>query len=62
MRVYRRAGEVAQTDEADMGMTYDELSVYGKLRKISNCGPYCMFSKLVHLWKETCSPIQVFFW
>ena len=27
------SGDVAQTDEEDMGMTYAELSVYGTLRK-----------------------------
>ncbi len=31
--------EYVQTDEADMGMTYEELGVYGKLRKIYRCGP-----------------------
>ena len=27
-------GAVAQLDEVDMGMTYDELSVFGRLRKV----------------------------
>ena len=27
--------EYTQTDEADMGMTYDDLTLYGRLRKIS---------------------------
>lgn len=26
-----------------MGMTYEELSVYGRLRKIFRCGPVSMF-------------------
>ena len=26
-----------------MGMTYEELSVYGRLRKIFHCGPVSMF-------------------
>ncbi|KAF4082927.1 hypothetical protein AMELA_G00134030 [Ameiurus melas] len=52
-------GQVSQTDEADMGMTYSELSVIGKLRKISKCGPYSMFCKLIHSWRESCSPSQV---
>ncbi|XP_078484077.1 glutamine-dependent NAD(+) synthetase [Ciona intestinalis] len=52
-------GKIAQTDEADMGMTYDELSTFGKLRKISMCGPYSMFMKLVTLWKDKCTPSQV---
>ncbi|OXB59573.1 hypothetical protein ASZ78_010087 [Callipepla squamata] len=49
-------GQVSQTDEADMGMTYAELSIYGKLRKIAKAGPYSMFCKLVNLWKEICTP------
>jgi NAD+ synthase (glutamine-hydrolysing) len=43
----------------DMGMTYEELSYYGKLRKIQGCGPYSMFCKLVHTWKERFSPREV---
>ena len=30
----------------DMGMTYAELSDYGRLRKPGACGPYSMFMKL----------------
>ncbi|XP_023281286.1 glutamine-dependent NAD(+) synthetase isoform X3 [Seriola lalandi dorsalis] len=61
-------GQVSQTDEADMGMTYSELSVIGRLRKISKCGPFSMFCKLIHMWKEVLSPTEVaqkvkhFFW
>ena len=43
-------GKIAQSDEEDMGMTYKELSIYGKLRSQSKCGPYSMFCKLLHLW------------
>ncbi|CBQ73960.1 probable QNS1-Glutamine-dependent NAD Synthetase [Sporisorium reilianum SRZ2] len=39
-----------QADEADMGMTYDELSVFGRLRKNLKCGPYAMFGKLLQEW------------
>lgn len=42
-----------------MGMTYDELSVFGRLRKVEKCGPYSMFTKLVHEWGSYFSPIQV---
>jgi NAD+ synthase (glutamine-hydrolysing) len=42
----------AQTDEEDMGMTYDELTWYGKLRKLHRCGPLSMYRKLVSLWSE----------
>ena len=45
-------------NEVDMGMTYDELSVFGTLRKISRCGPYSMFSKLTALWNHL-SPTAV---
>ena len=48
-----------QSDEADMGMTYDELSVFGRLRKVDKCGPYSMFTKLVHEWGSFLSPVQV---
>eukprot|EP00756_Hemistasia_phaeocysticola_P006332 Hpha_TRINITY_DN13778_c0_g1::TRINITY_DN13778_c0_g1_i5::g.142281::m.142281/K01950/E6.3.5.1, NADSYN1, QNS1, nadE; NAD+ synthase (glutamine-hydrolysing) len=39
-----------QTDEEDMGMTYEELGVYGDLRSRGRCGPFQMFQKLVHRW------------
>jgi NAD+ synthase (glutamine-hydrolysing) len=45
--------------KADMGMTYDELSVFGRLRKVEKCGPYSMFTKLVHQWGSLLSPVQV---
>ncbi|KAF7251743.1 Glutamine-dependent NAD(+) synthetase [Varanus komodoensis] len=54
-----KKGQVTQTDEADMGMTYGELSVYGKLRKIAKAGPYNMFCKLITMWKEICTPREV---
>ncbi|KAK1232129.1 glutamine-dependent NAD(+) synthetase [Marasmius sp. AFHP31] len=48
-----------QSDEADMGMTYDELSVFGRLRKVEKCGPYSMFTKLVVEWGSKLSPLQI---
>lgn len=42
-----------------MGMTYEELSVYGHYRSFLRCGPYSMFCKLVHLWHDKCTPAQV---
>jgi NAD+ synthase (glutamine-hydrolysing) len=42
-----------------MGMTYEELSVYGKLRKQQACGPYSMFCKLLHLSNSKHSPEEV---
>ncbi|CED83047.1 glutamine-dependent nad synthetase with gat domain-containing protein [Phaffia rhodozyma] len=48
-----------QADEADMGMTYNELSIYGRLRKIQKCGPYSMFVKLVQEWGGKLSPTEI---
>lgn len=45
--------------QEDMGMTYAELSVFGRLRKVAKAGPYSMFCKLLHMWRDTCSPRQV---
>lgn len=39
-----------QSDEVDMGMTYDELTTFGRLRKVDKLGPYGMFQRLVHEW------------
>ncbi|KAI1379221.1 putative glutamine dependent NAD+ synthetase [Hypoxylon crocopeplum] len=39
-----------QSDEVDMGMTYDELTTFGHLRKVHKLGPYGMFQRLVHDW------------
>lgn len=52
-------GQLMQTDEQDMGMTYAELSEYGRLRKQACCGPYSMFCKLVATWKSDLSPKDV---
>lgn len=45
--------------KADMGMTYDELSAFGRLRKVEKCGPFSMFTKLVNEWGHFLSPLQV---
>ena len=39
-----------------MGMSYDELSVFGRLRKIEACGPFRMFCKLCDLWRDKHPP------
>ena len=39
-------GEHTQTDEEDMGMTYEELGHFGRLRKMARCGPVSMFRKV----------------
>ncbi|XP_055462676.1 glutamine-dependent NAD(+) synthetase-like isoform X3 [Psammomys obesus] len=52
-------GQVSQTDEEDMGMTYAELSIFGRLRKVAKAGPYSMFCKVLNMWKDSCTPRQV---
>ena len=45
-----------------MGMTYAELTVFGKLRKEHGCGPFAMFCKLIHMWGDKMSPEEVHAW
>ena len=52
------SGDGEQLDEAEMGMTYQELSVFGRLRKLSKCGPVSMFEALLRQWPQ-CSPLEV---
>lgn len=52
--------DYVQSDEADMGMTYDELSVFGRLRKVQKLGPFGMFERLLHDWSDRMSPRQVY--
>ncbi|RKP05405.1 hypothetical protein THASP1DRAFT_35345 [Thamnocephalis sphaerospora] len=52
------SGVREQSDEEEMGMTYEELSIFGRLRKLERCGPFSMFSKLTHLWPDR-APEQV---
>ncbi|VVT46649.1 uncharacterized protein SAPINGB_P001318 [Magnusiomyces paraingens] len=51
--------DYVQSDEADMGMTYDELSVFGRLRKVKKCGPYSMFLSLLHEWSPRLTPAEI---
>lgn len=57
----------AQLDEVDMGMTYEELSRFGRLRKIDRCGPLSMFEKLTAEWshlppREVAEKVKRFFY
>lgn len=52
-------GKVLQTDETDMGMTYEEISLYGNLRSKYRCGPYSMFAKLLSLWRQKHQPQEI---
>ncbi|KAL5552441.1 hypothetical protein UlMin_002617 [Ulmus minor] len=49
----------SQLDEVDMGMTYEELSIYGRLRKIFRCGPVSMFQNLCYRWGAKLTPSEV---
>jgi NAD+ synthase (glutamine-hydrolysing) len=42
--------DYVQKDETDMGVTYAELSTFGRYRKINRCGPLSMFENLIHEW------------
>ncbi|KAI0967115.1 glutamine-dependent NAD synthetase [Xylaria arbuscula] len=42
--------EHTQSDEIDMGMTYAELTAFGRLRKERKMGPLSMWQHLVHVW------------
>lgn len=59
--------EHSQTDEEDMGMTYEELGHFGRLRKMSRCGPVSMFRKLLVTWShlapsEVAAKVKRFFY
>ena len=48
-----------QTDEQDMGMSYEELGIFGRLRKIGRCGPLSMFHALLPKWGDRLNPAQI---
>lgn len=50
--------EHGQVDEDDMGMTYAELSQFGRLRKVTRCGPVSMFHNLLAVWRHL-SPAEI---
>lgn len=54
-----REGVKPQNDEDDMGMTYEELGVYGRLRKVVRCGPVAMFRHCCQIWRDKYAPHQV---
>jgi NAD+ synthase (glutamine-hydrolysing) len=52
--------DYVQSDEADMGVTYAQLGVFGYLRKVSKLGPYSMYEKLLHMWGNEYSPREIY--
>eukprot|EP00980_Cylindrotheca_fusiformis_P009067 scaffold1956_cov109-Cylindrotheca_fusiformis.AAC.2 len=58
--------EHSQLDEEEMGMSYEELGWFGRLRKLSRCGPVSMYRKLRVVWthlspSETAEKVKRFF-
>jgi NAD+ synthase (glutamine-hydrolysing) len=55
------AAQYSQTDEEDMGMSYDELGIFGYLRKVQNCGPVTMLRKLSEIrdWRDKLSIAEI---
>ncbi|PWY86440.1 glutamine-dependent NAD(+) synthetase [Aspergillus sclerotioniger CBS 115572] len=49
-----------QSDEADMGVTYAELSVFGYLRKVAKLGPWSLYERLLHMWGNEYSPREIY--
>ena len=50
-----KSGNILQSDEEDMGMSYVELSQFGTLRKVYRNGPFSMFCSLLGMWKNVSS-------
>lgn len=46
------SGVQAQVSEDEMGITFDELDLLGKLRTNKRCGPLAMFYRLQELWRH----------
>lgn len=42
-----------------MGITYEQLSTFGRLRKLSHCGPVSMFHAAVRLWHDTVPVLDI---
>ncbi|KAF2754473.1 putative glutamine-dependent NAD(+) synthetase [Pseudovirgaria hyperparasitica] len=51
--------DYVQSDEADMGLTYSELSTFGIMRKQYKLGPYGCFQRLLHDWKDEMTPREI---
>lgn len=51
-------GMLVQTDEADMGLTYSDLSTFGRIRKQKQCGPVSMLNRLLAMQLEKTDPME----
>ena len=50
--------EHKQISEVDMGLTFEELGIFGKLRKIAHMGPVSIYEKLKNVW-DFLSPVSI---
>ncbi|KAF4591371.1 Glutamine-dependent NAD(+) synthetase [Ophiocordyceps camponoti-floridani] len=46
------AGVQSDEDENEMGLTYEELSVFGVLRKVDKLGPWSAYLRLLSDWRD----------
>ncbi|ODA77736.1 hypothetical protein RJ55_06338 [Drechmeria coniospora] len=55
------AGVQDDESESEMGLTYDELSMFGILRKVEKLGPWSCYLRLLGLWKdkEGMTPVKI---
>ncbi|KAI9808621.1 MAG: glutamine-dependent NAD(+) synthetase [Sarcosagium campestre] len=49
-----------QSDEEEMGLTYEQLSILGRLRKVSKLGPFGAWERLLHEWQDTMTPREIY--
>jgi NAD+ synthase (glutamine-hydrolysing) len=42
-----------------MGITYEQLSTFGRLRKLSRCGPVSMFHAALRMWHGTVPVLDI---
>eukprot|EP01071_Lankesteria_metandrocarpae_P003181 Lankesteria_metandrocarpae@DN2809_c0_g1_i1.p1 len=47
------SSEATQLDEVEMGMTYEDLQLYGRFRKLGYHGPVSMFRQLLLYWSTS---------
>ena len=52
LRPQKEGESTGQSDEVEMGMTYEELDEYGRLRLMSRTGPLSMFETLLIKWSK----------
>lgn len=57
----RRRGAHDADELCRMGLTYEELSMFGILRKVDKLGPWSCYLRLLGLWKgkEGMGPVQI---